>query len=180
MEFLVFDLEATCWNSPGTQMRQQEVIEIGACILDGYGHIRDQFQRFVKPIKFPVLSPYCRNLTDIQQEDIDKAKDFPYVMNQFFDWAEMEDRDYYYCAWGSADRELLLSNASLHNYSLDWFSYYLDIKNLYHRNRSLSKFQGLDRVLYSNGFSFEGKRHRALYDALNLAKLVSKFKEEWI
>ena len=180
MRFLVFDLEATCWNSIGTESRQQEIIEIGACILDEYGHIDDQFQSFVKPIKFPLLSPYCKSLTEIMQTDIDRARTFPVVMDQFQDWADIDIQQYCFCAWGQADKELLKANGILHNYDMAWLKTYLDIKSVYHRNRNFTKMQGLDRVLHSNGFNFEGKRHRALYDALNLAKLVSKFKEEWI
>ncbi len=39
---------------------------------------------------------------------------------------------------------------------------------------------GLDKVLKTNGFEFEGQHHRALPDSLNLAKLVSKYVDEWV
>ena len=179
MKFLVFDLEATCWNSPGNELRVQEIIEIGACILDPYGEIETKFQSFIRPVKNPILSPYCRNLTMIEQPDIDRAKSFKQVMERFFEWADPETEEYLFCAWGDADKELIRSDAKLHNFSIDWISPYLDIKDRYHRNRNIQKKMGLDKVLYLNGFAFEGRRHRALYDALNLAKLVSKYKDEW-
>ncbi|MBK7232862.1 MAG: exonuclease domain-containing protein [Saprospiraceae bacterium] len=180
MNLLVFDLEATCWNSNGTALRKQEIIEIGACILDEYGRVESTFQSFVKPQMNPFLSNYCMQLTTITQEEIDKAKSFPKVLESFIDWANPEDEDYIFCAWGDADKDLLKSDAQSFNLDISWLKPYIDIKARYHRNRQLSKLQGLDRVMHTNGFHFEGQRHRAIYDALNLAKLVAKYKEEWV
>ena len=115
----------------------------------------------------------------IEQNDIDRAKSFAHVMDKFLEWADPYSEDYLFCAWGDADRDLIRSDARVHNFSIDWFTPYVDIKDKYHRNRNMQKKLGLDKVLYLNGFSFEGRRHRALYDALNLAKLVSKYKDEW-
>ncbi|MBK9272477.1 MAG: exonuclease domain-containing protein [Saprospiraceae bacterium] len=180
MRHLVFDLEATCWNSGNNHFRQQEIIEIGACILDEYGRVESTFQSFVKPLNHPLLSTYCTQLTTIQQEDINKANSFPKVMEKFLEWGNLEEDEFLYCAWGNSDQVLLKSDAENFNIDVSWFDPYIDIKARYHRNRQLSKLQGLDRVMHQNGFHFEGKRHRALYDALNLAKIVSKYKEEWI
>jgi inhibitor of KinA sporulation pathway (predicted exonuclease) len=92
MQFIVFDLEATCWE--GNLMgRQQEIIEIGAIRMDAYGHRKGTFQRFVKPVKSPSLSVYCKKLTGITQQDIDTALQFKYAGAQFRDWILSTDED---------------------------------------------------------------------------------------
>ncbi|MBL0236589.1 MAG: hypothetical protein IPQ02_08285 [Saprospiraceae bacterium] len=43
MKFLVFDLEATCWDI-NPQQHRSEIIEIGACIVNPYGELKKLFQ----------------------------------------------------------------------------------------------------------------------------------------
>ncbi|HQX43996.1 MAG: exonuclease domain-containing protein [Saprospiraceae bacterium] len=180
MKFLIFDLEATCWESHVSHLYQQEIIEIGACIMNQYGEIESTFSSLVKPNIHKFLSPYCKNLTQINQEEINKAKIFPEVLDRFLDWADIPDVSYGFCAWGRADYNLILTDCKLHKLDSKWLIPYVDIKHQYHRNKELNKLMGLDKVLKTNGFEFEGQRHRALPDSLNLAKLVSKYVDEWV
>ncbi len=85
MKFLIFDLEATCWESHVSHLYQQEIIEIGACIMNQYGEIESTFSSLVKPNIHKFLSPYCKNLTQINQEEINKAKRFPEVIDRYLD-----------------------------------------------------------------------------------------------
>ena len=48
MNFIVYDLEATCWN--GHQISEtQEIIEIGAVLMNNYGEVEKDFSAFVQP-----------------------------------------------------------------------------------------------------------------------------------
>ncbi|HRG31778.1 MAG: 3'-5' exonuclease [Saprospiraceae bacterium] len=179
MKFLIFDLEATCWESHVSHLYQQEIIEIGACIMNHYGEIESTFTSLVKPNIHKFLSPYCKNLTQIDQSEINKAKTFPEVLDRFFDWAEIPDENYGFCAWGSADYKMILTDCQLHNIETDWLIPYIDIKSQYHKNKDLKKLMSLEKVLQKNGLEFEGQRHRALPDTLNLAKLVYKYRDDW-
>ena len=69
MDRIIFDLEATCWDK-GTPGMTQEIIEIGALRLNELGQKVGSFHSMVRPMVHPVLSPYCRRLTHIDQEDI--------------------------------------------------------------------------------------------------------------
>ncbi len=177
MKYFVFDLEATCWEN--NTNNRQEIIEIGACIIDTYGKLEKSFSSLIKPVLHPTLSSYCKGLTKITQQEVDKAKSFPSVINQLLDWAEIPDEEYVFCAWGAADIKLIQSDSSLHKIDSSWLHPYVDAKSQYHINKNMSSPKGLYKVLKQNGFEFEGEKHRALSDAMNLARIIAKYIDEW-
>jgi len=76
------DLEATCDEvgeneSPRPLVvvpDQMETIEIGLVMIDLETlEIVDEFQRFVRPRINPLLTYFCKELTSIQQADVDSA-----------------------------------------------------------------------------------------------------------
>ncbi|MFN8888672.1 MAG: exonuclease domain-containing protein, partial [Cyclobacteriaceae bacterium] len=74
MNYIIFDLEATCWE--GFDKSQNETIEIGALKVNDNREIVSEFSSFIKPLKNPILSDFCKQLTSIQQEDVDQAQHF--------------------------------------------------------------------------------------------------------
>jgi DNA polymerase III alpha subunit (gram-positive type) len=71
----ILDFEATCWDNS----RDHEIIEFPSVLLkwndDNEITIVDEFQIFVKPKKYPVVSEFCRKLTGITQEIVNKGTD---------------------------------------------------------------------------------------------------------
>ena len=179
MKFIVYDLEATCWmGRPPKGIT--EVIEIGAYKLDEFGTVLDRFTKFVRPEVNQTLSSFCRKLTSITQENVDRADKFPYVVNDFVDFCEVGFEDYVLCAWGPADQKLLMDNCELHSLEYDWLEPHINIKKQYHRMKGSSVERGLKSVTKTEGFEFSGIHHRAISDAENLAKIVAKYIDEWI
>lgn len=76
---LVIDLEATCDDADGLPASDMEIIEIGAVWATVEGSVLDTFQALVRPVVRPQLTPFCRQLTNIQQADVDGAEWFPAV-----------------------------------------------------------------------------------------------------
>ncbi len=180
MNFIVFDLEATCWN--GSSMgKASEIIEIGAIRMNGYGEITGEYNRFVKPILNPLLSPYCRELTSIEQNDIDRAKTFDIVIDEFKDWMGLYDGDdYLLCSWGAFDKKMLVHDCELHHLESDWAKEHIDLKWQYKQLKKLPKPYGLKKAVEKNGFEFEGIHHRAISDAYNLSKIFAEYLDEWM
>ncbi len=178
MQYIIFDLEATCWD--GNQVRrEQEIIEIGALKLDIYGKCEDTFQKFIRPTRFPSLSVYCKKLTGITQQEIDSARVFRQVGAQFIEWIQADDDEYRLCSWGGKDKTLLLSdcrNAGLDN---DWLDPYIDLKSQYHHLMGLQRKLGLKKCLLREGMEFDGNHHRALDDARNLVELFVRYLDVW-
>jgi inhibitor of KinA sporulation pathway (predicted exonuclease) len=178
VNFIVFDLEATCWEGKPDYM-VQEIIEIGALRINYYGEILDTFCRFVQPILNPKISYFCADLTTIEQKSIDRSKKFPEVIDDFQEWAEIDYEDYVLCSWGSFDKKMLIKDCELHEIESDWVEKHINLKRQYHEIKRLRKMRGMKFAVEKEGFDFDGIHHRGIDDAKNLAKLFIKFRDEW-
>ncbi len=178
MNFIVFDLEATCWENRPPGM-VQETIEIGAFCLNRYGEVVAEYNRFIKPILNPYLSPFCMELTSITQEEVDRAKIFPEVIEEFQDWAEIFDTEYLLCSWGKYDKELLTQDCQLHHIEPDWLEHHINVKHQYREIKRLKKAIGLKAAVKKEGFEFSGIHHRGIDDAHNLVKIFTKYLDMW-
>ena len=178
MNYIILDLEATCWN-PESFQYSQEIIEIGACRINSFMEMKKTFSRIVRPVFQPNLSLYCKQLTGISQEDVDKSKSFDIVLDQFIDWCDDSNNGITMYTWGVKDYQLLMADCKAHNIEMDWMHEHVDLKSQFARIKGLPKPIGLDKALLSEGYDFEGSRHRALPDAINLSKLFVKYFEEW-
>lgn len=178
MNFIIYDLEATCWLGRPPSLIQ-EIIEIGAVRLNGYGEVEGTFNSFVKPKVNPRLSSFCTELTTIRQEDVDRARYFPHVVEAFQDWAEVFDEDYLLCSWGDFDKKMLISDCKLHQLEYDWVDSYINLKEQYREIKRLRQAKGLKSVVNAEGFEFIGTHHRGIDDAKNLALIFTKYLDEW-
>lgn len=174
--WLVIDLEATT-DDGGWPTEDMEIIEIGAVIVDEQGCELSSFQSFVRPTRRPQLTAFCRELTHIQQADVDHAPALAQLQAQFDDWLHPHlPRLRGWLSWGDYDRQ---------QFEVEWRQQRLDsclarlphfnLKKLFHRQfKSLAgpKRVGLNRALELSGLEFRGTQHRALDDARNIARLL--------
>ena len=98
MNYVILDLEATCWDQ--WDKSQNETIEIGAVLINEKKEKVSEFQKFIKPLKFPILSEFCKTLTTIQQSDVDSASYFSEVIEEFKGWFRRDTKPYILCSWG--------------------------------------------------------------------------------
>ncbi|NUO02670.1 MAG: exonuclease domain-containing protein [Saprospiraceae bacterium] len=178
MNFIVFDLEATCWEGSPTSL-QQEIIEIGAVRLDEYGEIDGVFQSFVRPMINQVLSPFCIQLTGISQIDVNRSGRFPEVARAFQDWIEVYDEDYLLCSWGNFDKKQLVADCRLHHLDDEWLDPHINLKQQYQEFKKLRQPRGLKASVIAEGLEFSGRHHRAIDDAENLAQIFIKYRDLW-
>ncbi len=178
MNYIIFDLEATCWEiqPPGYE---SEIIEIGAFRVNDYGEVRGKFNRFVKPVLHPTLSPFCRQLTTITQADITKAKTFPDVIQEFMDWGYLEEEPFLLCSWGNFDRKMLIQDCKLHRLEFEWAEKHINLKEQYRLMKRKKNGIGLRKAVENEGILFTGQHHRGISDAENLTKIFLKFMGNW-
>jgi inhibitor of KinA sporulation pathway (predicted exonuclease) len=178
MHYIILDLEATCWQ--GNLMdRRQEVIELGACMLDPYGDLLGTFQAFVRPVENPHLSAYCTDLTGIQQEDVRKAPTFDIAIERYFAWMESFEAESLLCTWGAKDIPILKAECDVHDADPFFLHPAIDLKAQFARIMRLPSEVGLQKALGMIGFEFEGTAHRAFEDAQNTAGLFRRFIDQW-
>lgn len=171
--WLVIDLEATT-EEGGWPVAEMEIIEIGASVVNQEGREIDHFERFVRPVRRPLLTPFCRELTHIQQSFIDSALTLPAVWPQFERWiAQHRERLVAWSSWGDYDRQQLQQDWRQHQLTSELATLpHINLKQRFAKARHLQKPCGLNTALQLAGMHFNGQQHRALSDARNTARLL--------
>ncbi|NHN76465.1 exonuclease [Azotobacter chroococcum] len=172
-KWLVIDLEATT-DEGGWPVKDMEIVEIGASLVDREGHELDHFKRFVRPLRRPCLTAFCRELTHIAQSDIDTAAPLSMVWEQFEHWlAPHRPRLAGWTSWGDYDRRQLEQEWRRHGLASSLATApHINLKQRFADTRQLKRAVGLKAALQLAGMSFQGQQHRALEDARNTARLL--------
>jgi len=129
MNYIVLDLEATCWE--GKNKSTNEIIEIGALCIDSNQNVLGEYCSFIQPKLNPILSDFCTELTTIEQKDVDNAPLFPEVLYDFLDWIESFGEPYYLCSWGFYDRTQFKKDCTLHGLDTTWLKQHISLKHQY-------------------------------------------------
>lgn len=179
MNVIIYDLEATCWEG-NLKHFHQEIIEIGAYKLNEYGEIEDKFNQFIQPVLHPYLSSFCTTLTSIQQNDVNKAKKFPIVLEAFESWIDIQEADYRLISWGALDQILFEDNCKINNINFEWMKgKFVDLKEMYRKLKNKNVAPGFATALKIEKLEFVGTPHRAIYDAANLISIYTKYIDYW-
>ena len=171
MRFIIIDLEATCWPENQSPERM-EIIEIGAVMIpSASAPPASQFSRFIKPIREPLLSDFCQKLTSISQADVDTAPIFPVVFNDLLTW--IGEDAYKWCSWGDYDLEQLRIDCRRHQIPFptslqQHINLKKDFGSIFQQHRC-----GMMSALKFLGLKHEGKHHRGLDDAQNIARIAN-------
>jgi 3'-5' exoribonuclease 1 len=178
LNYIIFDLEASCWlGRPPHGIN--EVIEIGAVKVNSYGEVDSTFTKFIKPTVNPILSDFCKKLTSISQDDVDRSRTFPHIIQEFMDWVGVGDESYTLISWGKYDQKQLIQDCVLHKVDDEWLDHHYNLKPAYRDLRNLKDEPGLKKAVKLEGFEFTGIHHRAISDAENTAKIFIKYFKEW-
>ena len=118
MRYIVFDLE---WNQghPSREGANRalpfEVIEIGAVKLDENFNIIDSFHRIIKPVVYPVLFKYTREIISLTERELSMGTDFVTACKEFLRWCRKGDRNYFFATWGTLDLLEFQRNMAYYN-----------------------------------------------------------------
>jgi len=169
---LIVDLEATCCDQGTIDRNEMETIEIGAVMVEpDMFTIVDEFQRFVRPTRNNVLTPFCLELTSIQQSQVDQADLFPDVIVQFGHWLAHYP-DHLFCSWGDYDRHQLSLDCKNHNVHNPMTQAHLNIKVQFSKAQGLRRRVGMATALHKIGAELKGTHHRGIDDARNMVCLL--------
>lgn len=177
MNYIIFDLEATCWE--GVRTDKNEIIEIGALLINEQIEIVSEFEQFVKPVKNPILSDFCTELTSIQQRDVDNAPYFDEALKLFKEWFQADKEPYLLCSWGFYDRKQLRSDCEIYGLDDKWTKPHISLKHQHAKIKGLKRAIGMKTALEEEGFELDGTHHRGIDDARNIAKIFLKYFDKW-
>ena len=169
MYYVIMDLE---WNNSYNKKLKSffnEIIEIGAVMIDEDLDVVDTFSVLIKSQLSTKLSGRVKNLTHISNEDMYGGISISKAISDFSKW--VEGNDCVFMSWGNGDIRVMLDN--LHFFcdidGIPFISKYADLQKYCQTQLKLSNSQqiGLSAAATLFGIDVsEYSTHRALDDSL--------------
>ena len=170
---LVVDLEATCCDRGSIPDGEMEIIEIGACWSYMDGTVVDRFECLVRPTLHPDLPPFCRELLGLRQTDVDGADTLSTAALKFSEFvSRRRDRAIAWGSWGAFDRNQMFRECQRLGLADPIHLPHQNLKQQFAKARRIGKQVGMKKALELVGLDMQGTHHRALDDALNIARLL--------
>lgn len=170
--FLVLDLEGTCCDKETIKRHEMEMIEIGAVMVEAETlTIIDEFQTFVKPVRNPVLTPFCTSLTSITQTQVEQAPRYADAILLLQKWLSNYPNAVF-GSWGDYDYNQFEEDSKFHKVPFPISYPHINLKKLFSNAQGLSELYGMAEALKLAAIKLEGTHHRGIDDAKNIAKLL--------
>ncbi len=168
MHYIILDLE---WNNTYARRTKgflNEIIEIGAVMLDDKLNTIDKFSCFVKPQVGKKLRGSVKRLTSITNDDIKNGIVFTRAMSKFRDWIGSEEN--VILTWGDGDIRVLIENFKYLNGidTIPFLTNYVDIQDYVQTVLKVSKSQQLGLSAAAEMLEIDESaffHHRALDDS---------------
>ncbi|WP_462163179.1 3'-5' exonuclease [Pseudoalteromonas xiamenensis] len=169
---VIVDVEHTCTEDFSIPPNEREIIELGAVLVDiESSKIIDEYCALVRPLRHPIISNFCKELTGITQSELDKAESFKTVFADFYDWY-IKNTKVIFATWGSYDLVQINIDCAFHNLEPFTPATVINLKKVFKVVNKLKKPVGLKKALELSSYGLIGSNHRALDDARNTAKLL--------
>lgn len=177
MRYIIMDLEWNNTYAPRVKGFINEVIEIGAVMLDEDFKCIDVFSSFVKSQIGKKLRGKVKRLTHISNEDIRNGDTFTKVMSDFRKW--VGDTDNVVLTWGDGDIRVLIENFRYLNgiQTLSFMGNYMDLQRYFEIKHSIPKSQQISLLNAAEMAEVDVSsfsQHRALDDSLMTAECLKK------
>ncbi len=185
--FIILDFEATTVESGKVRIR--EIIEFPAYVV----RVRDfkilgKFHAYVKPSVIPQISPFTTRLTGIRQEDVDNAKTFPDVFEDFAKGLHrmgVDGQKTIFVTCGNWDlqtmlpKQLRLLDLEHPDFTKSWINLKQAFEN--HTGVSIAR-EGSDLLQMLDYFDlcFDGHLHSGKDDVRNLYNLTKAMCERFV
>lgn len=169
MYYVIMDLE---WNNSYNKKLKcffNEIIEIGAVMIDSDLEVVDTFSVLIKSQLANKLSGRVKNLTHISNEDMYGGVSFGKAVSDFSKW--IGNKDCIFMSWGNGDLRVMLDNLKFFEdiEGIPFISRYMDLQKYCQQYLKLSNAQqvGLSAAATLLGIDVsEYSTHRALEDSL--------------
>lgn len=181
MKYIVVDLEMNPLSKVYKEEREicnNEIIEIGAVVLDENYNEIGSFKTIVKPRLNSKIETKVEKLTGITTDMVSSAPFFEDAVGMFFTWCDSIKENIQILQWSDSDYAQLEKEMHLKGYKLTvqqekLFTNWYDFQKEFGETLGLERQLSLKKALMYAGIDFEGKEHDALFDARNTATLVT-------
>jgi inhibitor of KinA sporulation pathway (predicted exonuclease) len=174
-QIIVIDVESTCWDDADGNFnrgdgQQSEIIEIGVAAIDvGTQSIAKSESIIVRPERSKV-SKFCTKLTSLTQADVDKGISFERACSKLKREYHIDNRTW--ASWGDYDRVQFERECKSRRIRPPFGRTHINVKNLFSLYWGIDKEIGMDMALTELNLELEGRHHRGVDDAKNIAKLL--------
>jgi len=180
----VVDVESTCHPAgqepPGFF---SEIIEVGMAVVEP-GKVCPTMRMLgsilVRPVLFPELSPFCRELTGITQAEVEAGIPMKNAMESVQALFSQENAPWdnsCFCSWGNYDRKMFLKCAERFSaaYPFGDPEKHVNLKAEFRAfYKSYAEHAGMDAALARLGIELVGRHHRGGDDAANIARIACR------
>jgi len=189
MNYIIFDLEFNqSYNSTKKKPIIQnvsnkecpfEIIQIGAVKLDENLELIDKMDKLIKPLIYPEVNPFVKELTGITTERLSTAAPFHEIYYELIEFFK-SDRSIL-CVWGKADIKELFRNIKYHALDLSLIpKEYINLQNhaSKHLNYPKGTSIGLSNAVNLLNIPSRNEFHNAFMDAYYTAEIFKKIYNE--
>jgi inhibitor of KinA sporulation pathway (predicted exonuclease) len=171
-QILVVDIEATCWPGAPPDGQESEVIEIGLCTLDvASGERLDKRSILVKPERSKI-SEFCTELTSLTPKQVNK-EGISFKRACGLLETEYLSKKRVWASYGEYDRALLERQCAARRVDYPFSAGHINVKILFGLMHAQPYEVGMSRAMQMCGLELEGRHHRGVDDAWNIALLLS-------
>lgn len=174
--FVVIDFEATCDKEKNPH--PQEIIEFPSVVVNGVtGKIESSFQTYVRPSHHQHLTDFCKELTGIQQFQVDGGVPLSEALLMHDKWLEnkgIKQTKFAVVTWSNWDCRVMLESECRFKRirKPPYFNSWINLKIPFSEKFNGARCNLKDAVELA-GLSWEGRPHCGLDDARNTARLLT-------
>jgi inhibitor of KinA sporulation pathway (predicted exonuclease) len=168
---LIVDIEATCWAGANPVGMENDIIEIGICLLDVQtGEISNNKGILIKPER-SIVSAFCTELTTITQDMLDREgvsfKEGCAILRK-----EYLSQSRAWASFGAYDLKQFQKQCTATGVGYPFGPSHINVKTLFALKKKLAHEQGMAGALAMVDIPLEGTHHRGIDDANNIAKVL--------
>jgi inhibitor of KinA sporulation pathway (predicted exonuclease) len=166
----VIDVEATCWEGEPPAGQMSEIIEVGLCVLDL--DARERLERraiLVRPDRSEV-GEFCTRLTGLSAAEVAGGVSFAEACAELE--KEFASGRRLWASWGDYDRKQFQAQCAATGVHYPFGARHVNAKAAFTADRQLRKRPGMAQALALAGLPLEGRHHRGVDDAWNIAALI--------
>jgi inhibitor of KinA sporulation pathway (predicted exonuclease) len=182
MNYISIDLE---FNQPERGLKSptwkgkciiNEIIEIGASLLDSNLKFKRGFKIYIKPCVHPVINKHVLKLLGFENQDyINLNGTRIHHAIELFKYFVGEEK-FAFLTWGNDDIKILQHNCRINKIDFNWMkTRIIDVQKCYMSYCNITVQPSLEKALAELNIPFEkDKMHQAFIDSLNAAKVAQK------
>ncbi|MVN87698.1 DNA polymerase III [Deinococcus sp. HMF7620] len=167
----VIDVEATCWVGPPPPGQVNEIIEVGLCVLDLTTLERVERRALLVRPERSAVGAFCTELTGLTPEMVAEGLSFREACETLRREFHADSR--HWASWGDYDRKQFQGQCTASRVPYPFSPRHTNAKRVYTEAHGLKKRPGMAQALAHAGLPLDGRHHRGVDDAWNIAALVA-------